>query len=281
MTMSDETRVISSHALTVDGLTQPQVQPLNLPTGFNGYRKDSVEQYVNGLETQIWNLQRQLTEKNMVLDKRQSELGKREQEAESLRQQIERLNADLQDARQASENPMQELGTSLGKEFQTLKNTYESKKREELEQARTQAGQILQQAKDESQKRLDSATETTRQMMTAAQDKKQKLEQECVKLKKETDDKVAIQLDAAKKQAEQIISKAEADAVNRLDKASQEIDLRTKKAEQHAAELDANSKKLMEAAQQREETAQNNVANSFAQLRQLGADIDKLISKSK
>ena len=88
-------------------------------------------------------------------------------------------------------------------------------------------------------------------------------------------------MDAAKKQAEQIISKAEADAVNRLDKASQEIDLRTKKAEQHAAELDANSKKLMEAAQQREETAQRNVANSFAQLRQLGADIDKLISKSK
>ena len=85
------------------------------PTGFNGYRKDSVEQYVNGLETQIWNLQRQLTEKNMVLDKRQSELGKREQEAESLRQQIERLNADLQDARQASENPMQELGTSSAK----------------------------------------------------------------------------------------------------------------------------------------------------------------------
>ena len=80
MTMSDETRVISSHALTVDGMTQPQVQQLNLPTGFNGYRKDSVEQYVNGLETQIWNLQRQLTEKNMVLDKRQSELGKREQE---------------------------------------------------------------------------------------------------------------------------------------------------------------------------------------------------------
>ena len=118
-------------------------------------------------------------------------------------------------------------------------------------------------------------------MMTAAHDKKQKLEQECAKLKKETDDKVANQLDAAKKQAEQIISKAEADAVNRLDKASQEIDLRTKKAEQHAAELDANSKKLMEAAQQREETAQNNVANSFAQLRQLGADIDKLISKSK
>lgn len=76
-------------------------------------------------------------------------------------------------------------------------------------------------------------------------------------------------------------SMSEADAVNRLDKASQEIDLRTKKAEQHAAELDANSKKLMEAAQQREETAQNNVANSFAQLRQLGADIDKLISKSK
>lgn len=70
MTMSDETRVISSHALTVEGMTQPQVQPLNLPTGFNGYRKDSVEQYVNGLETQIWNLQRQLTEKNMVLDKR-------------------------------------------------------------------------------------------------------------------------------------------------------------------------------------------------------------------
>ena len=139
MTMSDETRVISSHALTVEGMTQPQVQPLNLPTGFNGYRKDSVEQYVNGLETQIWNLQRQLTEKNMVLDKRQSELGKREQEAESLRQQIERLNADLQDARQASENPMQELGTSLGKEFQTLKKTYESKKREELEQARTHA----------------------------------------------------------------------------------------------------------------------------------------------
>lgn len=63
MTMSDETRVISSHALTVEGMTQPQVQPLNLPTGFNGYRKDSVEQYVNGLETQIWNLQRQLTEK--------------------------------------------------------------------------------------------------------------------------------------------------------------------------------------------------------------------------
>lgn len=191
MTMSDETRVISSHALTVEGMTQPQVQPLNLPTGFNGYRKDSVEQYVNGLETQIWNLQRQLTEKNMVLDKRQSELGKREQEAESLRQQIERLNADLQDARQASENPMQELGTSLGKEFQTLKNTYESKKREELEHARTQAEQILQQAKDESQKRLDSATETTKQMMTAAHDKKQKLEQECAKLKKETDDKVA------------------------------------------------------------------------------------------
>lgn len=191
MTMSDETRVISSHALTVEGMTQPQVQPLNLPTGFNGYRKDSVEQYVNGLETQIWNLQRQLTEKNMVLDKRQSELGKREQEVESLRQQIGRLNADLQDARQASENPMQELGTSLGKEFQTLKNTYESKKREELEQARTQAEQILQQAKDESQKRLDSATETTKQMMTAAHDKKQKLEQECAKLKKETDDKVA------------------------------------------------------------------------------------------
>ena len=40
-------------------------------------------------------------------------------------------------------------------------------------------------------------------MMTAAHDKKQKLEQECAKLKKETDDKVAIQLDAAKKQAEQ------------------------------------------------------------------------------
>ena len=281
MTMSDETRVISSHALTVDGMSQPQVQQLNLPTGFNGYRKDAVEQYVNGLETQIWNLQRQLTEKNMVLDKRQSELGKREQEAESLRQQIERLNADLQDARQASENPMQELGTSLGKEFQTLKNTYESKKREELEHARTQAEQILQQAKDESQKRLDSTTETTKQMMTAAQDKKQKLEQDCAKLKKETDDKVAIQLDTAKKEAEQIIHQAELDAANRLDKASQEIDARTKKAEQYAAELDSNSRKLMADAQQREETAQRNVANSFAQLRQLGADIDKLISESK
>lgn len=143
----------------------------------------------------------------MVLDKRQSELGKREQEAESLRQQIERLNADLQDARQASENPMQELGTSLGKEFQTLKNTYEAKKREELEHARTQAEQILQQAKDESQKRLDSTTETTKQMMTAAQDKKQKLEQDCAKLEKETDDKVAIQLDTAKRKPNRLSTK--------------------------------------------------------------------------
>ena len=118
-------------------------------------------------------------------------------------------------------------------------------------------------------------------MVSAAQDKKQKLEQDCAKLKKETDDKVAIQLDTAKKQAEQIIHQAELEAANRLDKASQEIDARTKKAEQHAAELDSNSRKLMADAQQREETAQRNVANSFAQLRQLGADIDKLISESK
>lgn len=282
MTTSDETRVISSHALTVDGVPQPQIQPLNkLPTSFNGYRKDAVEQYVNVLKTSIWNLQRQVSEKDRALDSRQAEIGRKEQELQSLQQQNARLSDELDEARNASENPMQEFGTSLGKEFQTLKNTYETKKREELEQAQAQGAQILQQAKDEAQKILDSAKETAKGLTATAQDKKQQLEQDCARLRKETDEKTAAQLDEARKQAAQIIGNAETDAAARLDKATQEIDARTKTAEQHAAELDANSRKLMDAARQREETAQRNVDSSLNQLRQLGAHIRQWTSESE
>lgn len=281
MTTSDKTRVITSQALTVDGIAQPQIQPLNLPTAFNGYRKDSVEQYVNGLDTEIWNLRRQLSDKDNALDKRQSDLGRKEQEISSLQQKIDGLNAQLADARQALENPIQEWGTQFGKEVQTLRNTFENQKREELEKAHAQAAQILQQAKDEAQKLLDSAKETAKELTDAAQDKKQKLEQECARLQKDTDEKTSQQLGEADKQAAQIIRTAKEEAASRLEDASKEIDTRTKEAERHAAELDTNSRKLMTDAQQREETARRNVANSLAQLRQLGASIDKLISESK
>lgn len=178
MSMSDETRVISSRALTVDGMSQPQIQPLNLPTAFNGYRKDAVEQYVNGLETQIWNLQRQLTDKTMVLDGRQTEIGKKEQEISSLNQQVDELKTQLSEARRASENPMQELGTAFGKEMQTMKNSYEARLRSELEKSQTQASQIVEKAKEEAQQQLASVKETTSQMMASAQAKKQQLEQD-------------------------------------------------------------------------------------------------------
>ena len=281
MSMSDETRVISSHALTVDGMPQPQIQPLNLPTAFNGYRKDTVEQYVNGLETQIWNLQRQLADKTMVLDGRQTEIGKKEQEISSLNQQVDELKTKLTEALQASENPMQELGTAFGKEMQAMKNTYETQLRDELEKSRSESYRILDKAKEEAQQQLASAKETTMQMMASAQAKKQQLEQDCAKLKKETDEKVSAQLAEAEKQAARILDKAESDASDRLDKALREIDVKTKQAEQRSAELDANSRKLMEAAQQREETAQRNVADSLAQLRQLGDNIRRWTSESK
>lgn len=270
MSMSDETRVISSRALTVEGMPQPQIQPLNLPAAFNGYRRDAVEQYVNGLETQIWNLQRQLSDKTMVLDGRQTEIGKKEQEISSLNQQVEELRSQLAEARQASENPMQELGTAFGKEMQTMKDSYEARLRGELEKSQTQASQIVA-----------SAKETATQMMASAQAKKQRLEQDCAKLKKDADEKASARLAEAEKQAARILDRAESDAADRLGKASKEIDVKTRQAEQHASELDANSRKLMEAAQQREETARLNVANSLARLRQLGDDIRQWTSESE
>lgn len=267
MTSTDETRIISSHALTVDGISQPQIQPLNIPTGFNGYRKDAVEQYVNGLETQIWNLQRQLSDMNKLLDSRQAEIGRKEETVNTLRQEISNKDSQLEELRQAKANPIQEWGKDLGAQIQSINDTYEAKMKAKLEQTGKQAADIVEKAKKQAETVINSAKATADDLNKAAQSRDQNSKKEAEQRKQD-----------ALEQAEHIVEQAKQKADAKLAATEQEISEKLTQAKQQAAKLDAESHDRMIEADKREREAKHNVDDSVTQLRTLANKINGILA---
>lgn len=268
MTDTGETRVISSQA-AISAIPTPPLPPLDLPVAFKGYSKDAVERHIMGLEQQIDKLRAQNNAAGITIGNDQQRIGRLEQENENLRNRVGELE-------QAASKPMEEFGRNLGREIQTVKDTYEQQKKAELEQAHAQAAKIVDEARRESETKLADINDRIRQSTEAIRQAEQKSEQASNAKLEEAHAKAAKIIADAGQQAEQVKQEA--------DKQAADVKL---EADKHAADVKRECDERIQQAADRERESRENVTASLNQLQsingnvqQLAGDIQKLLNEA-